>query len=74
MALKRYAKMQYRSLSGSAPFLAFDDIVPQDTSTAHVAAAALYHCLGASVVLLPEPHYFQPQIVGPYAIMSELVH
>ncbi|OJA21506.1 hypothetical protein AZE42_05106 [Rhizopogon vesiculosus] len=40
-----YTKMQYRSLSGSAPFLAFDDIVPQDTSTAHVAAAALYHCL-----------------------------
>ncbi|KAG1825921.1 uncharacterized protein BJ212DRAFT_1475280 [Suillus subaureus] len=42
-----YAKMQYKSLSGSARFLAFDDIVPQTTSTAHVAAAALYHCLGA---------------------------
>lgn len=40
-----YAKMQYKSLSGSARFLAFDDVVPQTTSTAHVAAAALYHCL-----------------------------
>ncbi|KAG0708845.1 hypothetical protein DFH29DRAFT_1075247 [Suillus ampliporus] len=40
-----YARMQYRSLSGSAQFLAFDDVVPQTTSTAHVAAAALYHCL-----------------------------
>lgn len=40
-----YAKMQYKSLSGSARFLAFDDVVPRTTSTAHVAAAALYHCL-----------------------------
>ncbi|KAG1833774.1 hypothetical protein EV424DRAFT_1364041 [Suillus variegatus] len=37
--------MQYKSLSGSARFLAFDDVVPRTTSTAHVAAAALYHCL-----------------------------
>ncbi|KAH7910942.1 Rec8 like protein-domain-containing protein [Hygrophoropsis aurantiaca] len=40
-----YAKMQYRSLSGSTPFLSFDAVVPKDTSTSHVASAALYHCL-----------------------------
>lgn len=41
----RYAKMQYRSLP-SAQYLEFDDVVPKPTSTARVAAAALYHCLG----------------------------
>ncbi|KAH7930949.1 hypothetical protein BV22DRAFT_1101346 [Leucogyrophana mollusca] len=40
-----YAKMQFRSLSGSAPFLSFDAVAPKETSTAHVASAALYHCL-----------------------------
>ncbi|KAF8846367.1 hypothetical protein BDN67DRAFT_39579 [Paxillus ammoniavirescens] len=40
-----YAKMQYMSLSGASQYLAFDDVVPKATSTAHVAAAALYHCL-----------------------------
>ena len=33
-------------------FLAFDDVVPKDTSTRHVAAAAFYHCLG---MFLPSP-------------------
>ena len=37
--------MQYRSLP-STQYLVFDDVVPKATSTARVAAAALYHCLG----------------------------
>lgn len=40
-----YARMQYQSLSGSSLYLAFDDVVPKASSTTHVAAAALYHCL-----------------------------
>ncbi|KIJ68466.1 hypothetical protein HYDPIDRAFT_24739 [Hydnomerulius pinastri MD-312] len=40
-----YTRMQYRSLSGTSQYLAFDDMVPKATSTAHVAAAAVYHCL-----------------------------
>ncbi|KIK78796.1 hypothetical protein PAXRUDRAFT_36561 [Paxillus rubicundulus Ve08.2h10] len=40
-----YAKMQYMSLSGTSQHLVFDDVVPKATSTAHVGAAALYHCL-----------------------------
>ena len=43
----RYAKMQYRSLP-STQYLVFDDVVPNATSTARVAAAALYHCLGGA--------------------------
>ncbi|KAG8219803.1 hypothetical protein J3R82DRAFT_776 [Butyriboletus roseoflavus] len=39
-----YAKMQYMSLP-STQYLVFDDVVPTATSTARVAAAALYHCL-----------------------------
>lgn len=42
----RYARMQYQSLSGSPLHLTFDDVVPKTSSTTHVAAAALYHCLG----------------------------
>lgn len=42
----RYAKMQYQSLSNPSDLLSFEDIVPQTTSNAHVASAALYHCLG----------------------------
>ncbi|KAF9229270.1 hypothetical protein BS17DRAFT_771250 [Gyrodon lividus] len=51
-----YAKMQYRSLSGTPQRLAFDDVVPKATSTGHVAAAALYHCLvlGTKDLLLLE--------------------
>ncbi|KAG9314349.1 hypothetical protein JVU11DRAFT_5141 [Chiua virens] len=40
-----YAKMQYKSLPSTTQYLAFDDVVPRATSTARVAAAALYHCL-----------------------------
>lgn len=40
-----YARMQYRSLSGLSSCLIFDDVVPRASSTSHVAAAAMYHCL-----------------------------
>lgn len=40
-----YARMQYRSLSGLSSRLVFDDVVPRASSTSHVAAAAMYHCL-----------------------------
>lgn len=43
----RYAKMQSHSLPSSMTALTFDIIVPQSTSTRHVAASAFYHCLGA---------------------------
>lgn len=46
LLVRRYARMQYQSLSGSSLYLAFDDVVPKASSTTHVAAAALYHCLG----------------------------
>ncbi|RXW15504.1 hypothetical protein EST38_g10349 [Candolleomyces aberdarensis] len=39
-----YAKMQYRSLPDGGR-LKFEMVVPQATSTRHVAAAAFYHCL-----------------------------
>ncbi|TEB35062.1 hypothetical protein FA13DRAFT_1788657 [Coprinellus micaceus] len=39
-----YAKMQYRTLQVGER-LQFDLVVPQATSTRHVAAAAFYHCL-----------------------------
>ncbi|KAI6153604.1 Rec8 like protein-domain-containing protein [Pisolithus tinctorius] len=41
----QYARMQYRSLSGLSSRLVFDDVVPRASSTSHVAAAAMYHCL-----------------------------
>lgn len=41
--------MQYRSLP-STQYLVFDGVVPRATSTARVAAAALYHCLGRCTV------------------------
>ncbi|EPQ60648.1 hypothetical protein GLOTRDRAFT_124401 [Gloeophyllum trabeum ATCC 11539] len=40
-----YTKMQLQSLPLNADSLTFDDVVPKDTSTPHVAAAAFYHCL-----------------------------
>lgn len=46
MTTNRYAKMQHHSLSEPEDGLLFDRIVPNDTSTRHVAAAAFYHCLG----------------------------
>ncbi|KAF8078636.1 Rec8 like protein-domain-containing protein [Lyophyllum atratum] len=40
-----YAKMQSYSLPPSTASLTFDIVVPQSTSTRHVAASAFYHCL-----------------------------
>jgi len=40
--------MQYQGLSHRQGYLAFENIVPKETSTRHVAAAAFYHCLSAS--------------------------
>ena len=39
-------KIQTNALPTGAASLEFGDIVPKDTSTRHVAAAAFYHCLG----------------------------
>jgi hypothetical protein len=38
--------MQARSLPSENANLTFDVVVPQSTSTRHVAASAFYHCLG----------------------------
>ena len=38
--------MQFQTLADRSAFLAFEDVVPKATSDAHVASAALYHCLG----------------------------
>ncbi|KAH9937716.1 Rec8 like protein-domain-containing protein [Fomitopsis serialis] len=40
-----YAKMQLQTFSSATSTLTFDDVVPKQTSTPHVAAAAFYHCL-----------------------------
>ena len=44
--------MQYRTLQVGER-LKFDLVVPQATSTRHVAAAAFYHCLGTLPHLCP---------------------
>ncbi|KAH7883571.1 hypothetical protein F5I97DRAFT_1537861 [Phlebopus sp. FC_14] len=54
-----YARMQYRCLA-SSHFLSFDDVVPKATSTAHVAAAALYHCLVLGTKDLVQLHQGEP--------------
>ncbi|EPT04358.1 hypothetical protein FOMPIDRAFT_1058151 [Fomitopsis schrenkii] len=40
-----YAKMQLKTFPAATSTLTFDDVVPRQTSTPHVAAAAFYHCL-----------------------------
>ncbi|KZT65163.1 hypothetical protein DAEQUDRAFT_769100 [Daedalea quercina L-15889] len=40
-----YAKMQLKTFPSPTSTLTFDDVVPKQTSTPHVAAAAFYHCL-----------------------------
>ena len=42
----RYAKMQYQTLPKPNGRLTFETVVPNLSSTRHVAAAAFYHCLG----------------------------
>lgn len=44
--------MQHQSLPDPSESLFFEAIVPQTTSNAHVAAAALYHCLGTSFSMI----------------------
>lgn len=44
--------MQHQSLSNPSESLSFEAIVPQTTSNAHVAAAALYHCLGTFFLVI----------------------
>lgn len=41
-----YVRMQLQGLPNSVSDLSFNAVVPMATSTRHVAAAALYHCLG----------------------------
>ncbi|THH34077.1 hypothetical protein EUX98_g105 [Antrodiella citrinella] len=40
-----YCKMQLNAFPTESNSVGFDDIVPLETSTPHVAAAAFYHCL-----------------------------
>lgn len=44
--------MQLKTFPGPTSTLTFDDVVPKQTSTPHVAAAAFYHCLGMSARVL----------------------
>ncbi|KAI6136625.1 hypothetical protein F5141DRAFT_40002 [Pisolithus sp. B1] len=61
-----YARMQYRSLSSLSTRLIFDDVVPRASSTSHVAAAAMYHCLVLATKDLLALHQEEPY--GPIAI------
>jgi meiotic recombination protein REC8 len=38
--------MQLQTVQRPQEGLAFNNVVPRETSTRHVAAAAFYHCLG----------------------------
>lgn len=44
--------MQLKTFPAATSTLTFDDVVPRQTSTPHVAAAAFYHCLGMSARVL----------------------
>lgn len=61
-----YARMQYRCLSSLSSCLIFDDVVPKASSTPHVAAAAMYHCLVLATKDLIALHQEEPY--GPIAI------
>ncbi|KAI6133050.1 Rec8 like protein-domain-containing protein [Pisolithus croceorrhizus] len=61
-----YARMQYRSLPSLSTHLIFDDVVPRASSTSHVAAAAMYHCLVLATKDLLALHQEEPY--GPIAI------
>lgn len=45
----RYAKMQFQTLHKPNGQLTFETVVPNLSSTRHVAAAAFYHCLGNNI-------------------------
>ncbi|KLO17000.1 hypothetical protein SCHPADRAFT_926107 [Schizopora paradoxa] len=55
-----YCKIQLQSLPGMHTSLSFDDVVPRETSTKRVAAAALYHCLVLSTKDLVSVKQEQP--------------
>lgn len=40
-----YAKMQLNAFPSATSTVKFNDVVPSETSTRHVASAAFYHCL-----------------------------
>lgn len=62
-----YARMQWQSLPSSASSFTFDTVVPQATSTRHVAAAALYHCLVLATKDLLRLDQYNPY--GPVSIV-----
>lgn len=53
--------MQHNAFPSST--LKFSDVVPTETSTRHVAAAAFYHCLGAC-----RQHYGFEVVLLAYAL------
>ncbi|KAA1471501.1 hypothetical protein DENSPDRAFT_776904 [Dentipellis sp. KUC8613] len=61
-----YAKMQTHTLAQPEDGLSFDDVVPKNTSTPHVAAAAFYHCLVLATKDLIR--VVQPEAYGPVMI------
>ncbi|TFY67439.1 hypothetical protein EVG20_g3941, partial [Dentipellis fragilis] len=61
-----YAKMQTQTLAQPEEGLCFDDVVPKNTSTPHVAASAFYHCLVLATKDLIR--VVQPEAYGPVMI------
>ncbi|KAJ3888062.1 Rec8 like protein-domain-containing protein [Lentinula edodes] len=55
-----YAKMQQQAMPTGSENISFDVVVPQLTSTRHVAAAAFYHCLVLATKDLLKVHQAQP--------------
>ncbi|KAJ3883395.1 Rec8 like protein-domain-containing protein [Lentinula edodes] len=55
-----YAKMQQQAMPTGSENISFDVVVPQLTSTRHVAAAAFYHCLVLATKDLLQVHQAQP--------------
>lgn len=58
--------------TGAAP-LQFDDVVPKDTSTRHVAAAAFYHCLGKSFSSVLRPDFMLGTELRPVLSTKDLI-
>ncbi|TFY81945.1 hypothetical protein EWM64_g2065 [Hericium alpestre] len=58
--------MQTQTLARPADGLCFDEVVPKNTSTPHVAAAAFYHCLVLATKNLIR--VAQPEAYGPLKI------
>lgn len=41
--------MQLNAFPSATSTVKFNDVVPSETSTRHVASAAFYHCLGETI-------------------------